>query len=433
MRVLWLCNVMLPMIGEYLEKPYSNGGGWLTGLSEDILKSNKKNLEFAVCFPMLFENQIIKGRIKKEENKMELQFFGFPIQNKNEAIYDKNVEGYLKLILDEYDPDIIHIFGTEFGHTLAMTRVNEKKERIIIGMQGVLAICAQRYEANLPKHIVNRYTFRDLIKRDNIKDGKHKFMIRAKFEEEALNNVTHVLGRTSFDYEETLKINPNRKYYKLNETLREVFYQKRWDISTMERYTIFISQGDYPLKGLHFILQALPEILRRYPDTKLYIAGNQIIPQKSLMGRIKISSYGKYIKKLIHINFLKQHVYFLGSLNAEEMCAQFQKSHVFVCPSVIENSPNSLGEAMLLGMPVVSSKVGGVPDMITNREDGILVESGNVSAFSKAIKDVFAKDELAIQMGLKAHMKAVSLYNREENFNRLLEIYDKIGNDTNED
>lgn len=432
MRILWLCNVMLPIVGEYLNKPFSNGGGWLTGLSQDLLQSKEKGLEFAVCFPMENITTVCKGTIEKKENKKKLQYFGFPRNKKNDLEYEETTEIYLKEIVEEYQPDMVHIFGTEFSHTLSMTRVFEKKEQILIGMQGVMSVYAKLYEANLPNYIVNRYTFRDWIKRDNIKDGKKKYQRRAKYELEALNNIVHVLGRTKFDFDETLNINPNRMYHKLNETLRDVFYKERWELAKMDRHTIFVSQGDYPLKGLHFILQALPEVIKVYPDTKLYVAGNQIVPEGSIISYIKRPSYGKYLQKLIRKNQLQEHVFFTGSLNAEQMCKRFQQSHVFVSASVIENSPNSIGEAMLLGMPVISSNVGGVPDMITDGKDGILVESANTLGFSKAIKDVFAKDEVAVRMGLKAHDKALQLHDREENFHCLLEIYYKIGKHANE-
>ncbi len=433
MRVLWLCNVMLPVIGEYLNRPYSNAGGWLTGLSEDLLRSKSEELELAVCFPTSFDEQMIEGYIQREEWNRGLRYFGFPKHTKNEATYDERTETYLKEVLNEYKPEVVHVFGTEFAHTLAMMRVIENKKRVIIGMQGVLAVCAERYEANLPKHIVNRYTLRDILKQDNIKNAKRKFQKRAKFEEEALKQAIHVVGRTKFDFEETLKINPNRCYDTLNETLRDVFYEKRWDISRIESHSILVSQGDYPLKGLHFIFEALPEIIKKYPDVKLYVAGNPIFSQKTWKDRLKISSYGKYLESLIRVNHLENHVIFTGSLQAEKMCDRYLKSHVFVCPSVIENSPNSVGEAMLLGMPVISSKVGGVPDMITNGEEGLLVESANVDAFVNALEEIFKYDEMAVQMGKNANKKALQLYNREENFQTLLEIYHRIGNDANEE
>lgn len=63
---------------------------------------------------------------------------------------------------------------------------------------------------------------------------------------------------------------------------------------------------------------------------------------------------------------------FEGFLSADEMKQLLLESNVFVCPSSIENSPNSLGEAMILGVPCVASDVGGISDMLTHNEEGFL-------------------------------------------------------------
>ncbi len=427
MRVLWLCNVMLPIVGVHLNKPFPNGGGWLTGLSQEILRHDDNDIELAVCFPIAFDSKIIKGTIKWNENKNTLQYFGFPVRNKNGELYDKRTDADLKEIVEEFKPDLIHIFGTEFPHSMGMVHIAPCKETILVGIQGIMRVCAEKYNAKLPPKIVNRYTFRDWIKRDRIIDAKNKYLVRAGYEKETLKNSIHVAGRTKFDFAETLKMNPDRQYHLLNESLRDVFYQNRWALEEVERHTIFISQANYPLKGFHFVLEALPEILVQFPDTKVFVAGDRIVPKRSIKGQIKISSYGKHIKELMKEKNLESCVFFVGSLNAEEMCARYKKSHVFVSASVIENSPNSVGEAMLLGMPVVSSDVGGVSDMITCKEEGILVESADVSAFSKAILAIFKDDQMAIRMGEAANQKAKCTHDKENGYKQLMQIYKTIG------
>ena len=60
---------------------------------------------------------------------------------------------------------------------------------------------------------------------------------------------------------------------------------------------------------------------------------------------------------------ISEHIEFTGMLDEKAMCDRYLKSNLFVCCSAIENSPNSLGEAQLLGMPYVASFVGGVPEI----------------------------------------------------------------------
>ena len=116
----------------------------------------------------------------------------------------------------------------------------------------------------------------------------------------------------------------------------------------------------------------MPLILKRFPDTKLYVSGKDILKTDTLKDRLFMTYYSKYIKKMISNLKLEQKIVFTGLLNEKQMCQQYLKSHVFVCPSSIENSPNSLGEAMILGVPCIGSYVGGIPDMLEHGKEGFI-------------------------------------------------------------
>ena len=150
------------------------------------------------------------------------------------------------------------------------------------------------------------------------------------------------------------------------------------------------------------------------------------------MDRIKLSSYGKYLKKLIARKHLWKKVTFVGKLSAEQMKEKYLQSHIFLCASTLENSPNSVAESMLLGTPVVAGAVGGIPSMIDNGKEGILFEGETPKALAEAVirlwdseEDGFSKSvtkkisEAGIVRAKKAHDPAT-------NFKRLLEIYRTI-------
>ena len=177
----------------------------------------------------------------------------------------------------------------------------------------------------------------------------------------------------------------------MNETLRSVFYDGVWTPAKMEPHTIFVSQGDYPIKGLHFILEALPLIIKTFPDTHLYVAGVSIIGnvgrdkyiKKKYPAFLTVPAYGAYLRRLIRKNGLTGHVTMLGKLNAVKMKEQLLKCNVYCCPSIMENSPNSMCEAMLLGTPVVAAKVGGVASLLSDGEEGILFPAGKVDELAE--------------------------------------------------
>ena len=85
--------------------------------------------------------------------------------------------------------------------------------------------------------------------------------------EEAIELAGNITGRTASGQAVTTAWNPKAHYYTMNETLRASFYEGQWQPEHCEPYSIFVSQADYPLKGLHYLLQALPQIRRNIPGT----------------------------------------------------------------------------------------------------------------------------------------------------------------------
>lgn len=171
----------------------------------------------------------------------------------------------LEQILNETKPDIVHVFGTEFIHTLIMINLcNDRKIKSVISIQGLVSIIAQHYLIGLPALATYRFTFRDLIKRDNIIQQKNKYSKRGVKEVKALKMVENVIGRTTWDKACSTQINPGINYYFCNETLRSEFYNNIWKLDECEPHSIFVSQASYTIKGLHFLLQALPLVLKNF-------------------------------------------------------------------------------------------------------------------------------------------------------------------------
>ena len=151
-------------------------------------------------------------------------------------------------------------------------------------------------------------------------------------------------------------------------------------------------------------------------------------PVKSdlFIDNIKISSYGKYLKELIKRYNLQDSVVFTGLLDEKQMCERYLRSHVFVCPSSIENSPNSLGEAMIFGVPCVASDVGGVTDLLTHKEEGFVYQTDAPYMLAYYVCEIFANDELALQFSVKARGHAMRTHDREMNNQAMVSIYKNI-------
>lgn len=434
MRVLWVCNIMLPRVAEHFHRESSSREGWLTGLSEQVLsRPEGKDITLGICFPTLDEELLNAGKaeIVLDDGRI---LFAYPIKEDvhRAEVYDSKLEDRFAEIIQDFRPDLVHCFGTEFPHTLAVTRAFHRPERTLIGIQGLCTVIAQEYPADIPTKIWCRRTFRDVVKQDDLIKQREKYIQRGRHEREAIHNAGHIAGRTIWDQCYAQEWNPNAKYHLLNETLRPTFYNGEWNYAKCQKGAIFLSQGDYPLKGLHYVLQAMPEIVKRNPEAQLYVAGNSIVKgslQKGIKGileTLKLESYGKYIKYLLNRYGLMERVHFIGPQTAEQMKEQYLRANVYICASALENSPNSIGEAMLLGVPCVSSKVGGVPSLFKDRADGLLYRRDDINALAGCINLMLDGGELVEKMRKNARSHAMQTHNPEKNFKRLLEIYAKI-------
>ena len=108
------------------------------------------------------------------------------------------------------------------------------------------------------------------------------------------------------------------------------------------------------------------------------------------------------------------------------MIDQYLKSHIFLCPSSIENSSNSIGEAQLLGVPCVASYVGGTPDMITDGRTGLLYRFEEYEMLAYNICQIFKNDRIAQELSLAEIAVATQRHDRRNNAIRMMEIYKNV-------
>lgn len=280
----------------------------------------------------------------------------------------------------------------------------------------------------MPAKVYYGVTIRDIIRLDNIALQKKKFDRRGKYEILALKGVKNVMGRTEFDKAATKKINPSLKYYYCPENLRKEFREEKrnWKKETCEKYSIFMSQGSYPIKGLHLALEALCQLRESFPNIKLYVAGYDLFTFKRLNKVLRTGSYANYIRKMIKKWELQKHVVFLGELSASEMIERYLNSHVYILPSVIENSPNSLCEAMKLGVPSVASDVGGVSSLLEHGKEGYLYPANEPYMLAYYIQQIFENDLLSQKLSQCAKERMDKMSNVKKNIECLIEIYQDI-------
>ncbi len=412
MKVLWIVNNVFPYPAKQLSLNSSVFGGWLLGLMDSLTESRDIKLAIAT----VYDGNEIKKYIDNT-----IVYYLIPCKNKYK--YNRNLEKKCRYVFDDFKADIVHLQGTEFPYGLAFLNAN-KEVKSIASIQGLVSYYGKLYLMNIPnKDIIKNITIRDIIKMDNMFQASRKFLKRGKYEIEILKKVDKIIGRTSWDYSAVMSITNKNKYIFCNENLRNSFYENSWEYSNIEKHTIFVSQASYPIKGFHELIKALPVIKQSYPDVKVYVSGDNIIDRTSFKQKLKLSGYAKYLLKLMKKHNVVNNIEFIGLQNESEIVNKLLRSNVFVQTSIIENSSNSLGEAMLLGMPIVASNVGGTSDMLRDKEEGYLYPYGEENLLAKYIIDIFDNEDLAINMGLNAKHHAIKTHDRKSNANNMINIY----------
>lgn len=390
-------------------------GGWLNSLFDTLVQSEDINLAIATTY---------NGKELQKFQDEKVTYYMIP--GGATFSYNKKQEEYWKRVDKEFFPDLIHIHGTEFAHGLAFLNACPDR-KAIVSIQGLVHKMQEVYYGNIPiKEIIKNVTFRDIIKRDSIFQQKRKFEIRGKSEIEMIKRSDAVIGRTMWDYANTKYINPNEKYYIGNETLRKIFYNYEWNIEEIEKHTLFCSQASYTIKGFHYLLEAINILKKQYKDIKVYVAGPNIIGSSTLKLRLKMNGYAKYIVSIIKKYNLEEQIIFTGILNEEQITKRLLKTHVFVLPSVIENSSNSLGEAMMLGMPCVATNTGGTMDILEHNKEGYLYPYTEPAICAEYISRIFENNKLACEIGKEARKIAQKRHNEEENSKQIIKIYKEI-------
>jgi L-malate glycosyltransferase len=416
MRILWITNTIFPEPSKVLGFSVPVVGGWMYGLAEQLVE--KKEITLAVA-------TVYKGHDLKTLDLNGVKYYLLP--DISLSGYKKDLEQLWRDVISNFSPDLVHIHGTENHHGLACMRSSQRLN-YVVSIQGLVSVIVRYYYSGLSIiDILKNITVRDILRIDTIFHWKNRLNKYAKYEKEYINRTQNVIGRTSWDYAHTKAINKDVTYHHCNEVLRNGFYNApKWDTEKKENYTIFLSQASYPIKGLHQVLKAISLLVKEFPMITLRVAGYSIINTTTFIDKVKINGYGSYIIKILNTLKLKKNILFTGLLSEEDMIKEYLNAHVFICPSIIENSPNSLGEAQILGVPIIASYVGGIPDMIIHEETGLLYRFEEIEMLAENIRRVFTDNKLCNHLSEQGIKAAELRHNIESNCEKIMHIYKNI-------
>lgn len=418
MRLLWITNIKVERNDNE-----SCRGGWMSGALDYL--SDNTDYEIIIAYP--------NGEKSSDSENSQIKYTTF-IYKMSTTKYDESLCQQFSTMYTEYQPDIIHIWGTEYLHTYAAVEAAEKMKllnKVIISIQGLVSVYSIHYALGIPEKYYGVKTLADVVFGGSVRNQVRSFRRRGIYEQKALKKAQYVIGRTSWDKACVQQINPNVEYLFCNEIMRTPFYSSdKWEPSKCERHSVFISQANYPIKGFHFVVEAIRYVKRKFPDVRVYVAGGTIYGNKKQISFIdkylRMNTYEKYLYQKICQYGLQENFFFLGTLSAVRMKEKYLNANVFVGASTIENSSNSIVEAMLLGVPVVSSYVGGITDMIVHQKDGILYPCDEPYMLAYYIMQIFQDTNMAEQISNNARDKTMKRYDRETVGREMVGIYEKV-------
>lgn len=416
MKVLWVSLVEFPPLCKKLGRPVPAHCGWLYSSAKALL-NNMPNVELGVIVYSY-------GREFEEHNVDGITYYMVPTKSMTKT--DKRQIEACREAMQRFSPSLIHIHGTEYSLAQAVCIANTDKIRTVANIQGLAGPYTRYADGGLSLwDKMTNITPLDFYRGTFLLNLKRSFRKRTACENYVITHITDIIGRTQWDHDHVVTINPDIHYHFMNETLRDSFYETPvWSIDKCKKHTLFVSNSGSALKGAHQVLKALPIILRKYPDTVVNFCGSSVMSNdwKTLL---RFQGYHLYLRRLVKKLGLQVHVNFLGALTEAQMKQAFLDANVYVMPSAIENSPNSLCEAQILGVPVVASYCGGTPTLVEDGKTGYLYRYEEVEMLAQQIMRLFDCNDFQ-KLSKKEMDVAKKRHNMDVNARQLVVIYNLI-------
>lgn len=168
-------------------------------------------------------------------------------------------------------------------------------------------------------------------------------------------------------------------------------------------------------KGVFDILRAAPAIFEKHPDARIVFAG----AEESRGEKLRID-------ELCREKQLDGKVAFIGVVTGGEKVSVFQNAMIYVLPSYGENLPFSLLEAMSLGLPVVTTPVGAIPEIVKDGENGFLVEPGDIRAFALRVDRLLSDEPLRRAMAAANRARIKADFMPDDSMKQMDRVYSRV-------
>ena len=365
---------------ECIEERYWKPGHpapWIGGLLPKLSKLGGFKLRYYVVHRGVKEYCLI------EENGVE--YCGIPTRmlerfNPHLLFYGKTLA--LKPKVQEFQPDLVHAFGLENGSATIASRLGVPTSCFI---QGIVEKLYPYYEG------------RSMIQKQ----------VALRTERHAVRNIPWMIAENEFAKNWALGHQPNAQITVIPHPVDgDYFFERK--VSEVEN---FISVGGMDArKGMDTVIEAFSKMEKSQARLSLVGSGPSLGDLKRLAENLGVAD----------------RVDFHGFLNRDRVIDLLKASHVCLVASRMDTSPNVVTEAHAAGLPVIGTKVGGIPEMIRHGVDGYLVDMDDAAVMANHLSSLQKNAELTYEMGQKGQEKVRDMNDPDKGASAHAEYFLKI-------
>jgi glycosyltransferase involved in cell wall biosynthesis len=403
MNILWFSNKAISTGDE------GGTGTWLIALA-NVLK-NQENIHLAIITEGKVEFTFYEKSNKIEQWILPLNAYGLP---------SNTVKNDILKIIDEFKPDLIHVWGVE-RYWGIVTRELTSKFPILVEIQGLKNEIWKYYDGELSfLEKIKTIGIKEIITRKTVFHQIHNYKSWGRKEERIIKDHQFFSTHSLWAEAKVFAINRNCKMFKNERVLRSEFYNSSsWDYNGDP--VIFTSVGyPSPFKGLHVIIKAIELLKNDFANIKLKIAGS--IQQKGL----RKDGYLNFLINEIKQKRLEDNVEWLGQLDGKRIIEHLKTSSLALFPSYIESYGLAVAESMAFGIPVIASFNGGYSFLGKDEESILFFPPGDFSMCALQVKRILLNKDLAVKLGRNSKNEILIRNNPNKIINQQIKIYKEI-------
>jgi glycosyltransferase involved in cell wall biosynthesis len=295
----------------------------------------------------------------------------------------------IRAIVKDINPDVVHIHSLDYIHPLIFGIVNfitRSFPNLIVSTWGTDVIGEEGVKPNWR----GTYSKRFLLKQAKEITATSRYLAR-----------------------KTATLSPNgKKIHVIPFGIDCSTFQRLQKRLTKKKVRIGFIKSLAPKYGPDYLLKAFAEVLKKFPEVHLIMVGH--------------GSMDNYLRQLAAELNIEKHITFTGYWQYKEIPKILSKLDIFVMPSVEETFGVAALEAQAMEIPVVATKVGGVPEAVLDGKTGILVEPKNVGQLASAIKRLIENPDLRKRMGKNGRHYVLEYYNIADNVVLFEKLYKEI-------